>query len=122
MDAWPGRPYPLGAAWDGRGTNFSLFSERAEGVELCLFDDDDHETRVELSETTALCWHAYMPTVGRGQRYGFRVHGPFAPHEGHRFNPAKLLIDPYARAIDGDVRWNEAVYGYRWGGDDADLR
>ncbi|MFO7573396.1 MAG: glycogen debranching protein GlgX [Gaiellaceae bacterium] len=100
---WPGRPFPLGATWDGRGTNFSLFSDNAERVELCLFDDEDRETRVALCECTAYTWHGYLPDVGPGQRYGYRVHGPWAPEHGHRFNPAKLLIDPYAKAIDGAV-------------------
>ncbi len=104
-DVWPGRPFPLGALWDGGGTNFSLFSEHAERVELCLFNDDDDETRIEMTERKALNWHCYVPGVGPGQRYGFRVHGPYAPDDGHRFNPAKLLIDPYAKAIDGVVDW-----------------
>jgi len=111
---WPGQPYPLGATWDGFGTNFSLFSEVAQRVELCLFDEGGRETRVDLPENTALCWHGYLPQVGPGQRYGFRVHGPWAPHEGHRCHPSKLLIDPYAKSIDGDVQWNEAVFGYRF--------
>jgi len=103
MTPWPGRPFPLGATWDGHGTNFSLFSERAERVELCLFDDEGRETRVRLEERTAYNWHGYLPGVGPGQRYGFRVHGPWDPRRGYRFNPAKLLIDPYAKAIDGTV-------------------
>src|SRR6266508_2376405 len=105
MQVWPGKPYPLGATWDGAGTNFSVFSENAEGAELCLFEDDGSETRLALGEVTAFCRHGYVPGVGPGQRYGYRVHGPFAPERGHRFNPAKLLIDPYAKAIDGDVDW-----------------
>jgi isoamylase len=105
---WPGRPFPLGATWDGEGTNFSLFSENAERVELCLFDDADVETRHELTERTAFIWHGYLPDVGPGQRYGYRVHGPWVPEWGHRFNPAKLLVDPYARAIDGPVRFDAA--------------
>ncbi len=91
--------------WDGEGTNFALFSEHAEGVELCLFDDSDQETRIELTQRRALQWHCYLSGVGPGQRYGFRVHGPYAPMDGHRFNPAKLLLDPYAKAIDGVVDW-----------------
>jgi glycogen operon protein len=114
MIVWPGHPYPLGATYDGLGTNFSVFSEAADRVELCLFDDDGQETRVELSETTALCWHGYIPTIGPGQRYGFRVHGPNDPAWGHRYNPNKLLIDPYAKAIEGQVQWNEAVFPYRF--------
>jgi glycogen operon protein len=107
MEVWPGKPFPLGATWDGGGTNFSIFSEHAEGVDLCLFDEDDTETRIPLPQRRALNWHCYLPGVGPGQRYGYRVHGPYAPADGHRFNPAKLLIDPYAKAIDGVVRWDE---------------
>ena len=112
MKIWPGQPYPLGATWDGFGTNFSVFSEVANRVELCLFDAQGNETRVDLPENTALCWHGYLPQVGPGQRYGYRVYGPWAPQDGHRTHPSKLLIDPYAKAIDGDVAWNEAVFGY----------
>jgi isoamylase len=104
-DVWPGDPFPLGATWDGYGTNFSLFSEHAEAVELCLFDGDDNEARIPVTQRRALNWHCYLPEVGPGQRYGFRVHGAYAPTKGHRFNPAKLLIDPYAKAIDGIVDW-----------------
>jgi glycogen operon protein len=105
MRIWPGRPFPLGATWDGSGTNFSLFSEHAERVELCLFDDDNNETRIEMTGRKALNWNFYLPDVDPGQRYAYRVYGPYAPQEGHRFNPAKLLIDPYAKAIDGVVDW-----------------
>jgi isoamylase len=108
MDTWPGRPFPLGATWDGEGTNFSLFSENAESVELCLFDDAGEETRIRVEERTAFNWHCYLPGVGPGQRYGYRVHGPYAPAEGHRFNPHKLVLDPYAKAITGDVDWRAA--------------
>ena len=108
-EVWPGRPFPLGALWDGAGTNFSLFSEHAEGVELCLFDDAGEETRIEVGARRALNWHCYLPGVGPGQRYGFRVHGPYAPADGHRFNPDKLLLDPYAKAIDGVVDWAHDV-------------
>jgi isoamylase len=107
-DLWPGGPFPLGATWDGAGTNFSLFSEHAERVELCLFDERDGERRVELTERTAFNWHGYLPGIGPGQRYGYRVHGAYDPERGRRFNPAKLLIDPYAKAIDGSVRWDRA--------------
>jgi glycogen operon protein len=118
---WPGEPFPLGATWDGRGTNFSVFSQYAERVELCLFDDDDRETRVTLPERTAMNWHCYVPGVGPGQRYGFRVHGPYDPSGGHRFNSSKLLIDPYAKAIEGAVRWELAnVLPYVPGGDDLE--
>jgi glycogen operon protein len=105
---WPGTPFPLGATWDGDGTNFSLTSENAERVELSLFDGDDAETRVELPRVTAHNWHGYFPGVGPGQRYGYRVHGPWAPEQGHRFNPQKLLIDPYAKAIEGPIMWDRA--------------
>ncbi len=123
MNVWPGRPFPLGATWDGRGTNFSLFSENAERVDLCLYGDDGTETCVPLTERTAFNWHGYVPDVGPGRRYAFRVHGPYDPARGHRFNPAKLLIDPYAKAIEGGVRWHEAnVLPYVPDGtDDADL-
>jgi glycogen operon protein len=124
-EVWPGRAFPLGPDWDGEGTNFSIFSEHGERIELCLFDEDDNEERVELTERTAFNWHAYLPGVGPGQRYGFRVHGPYDPKSGHRFNPAKLLIDPYAKSIEGKVRWNRAnVLPYvpdPKAGDDADL-
>ena len=100
---WPGTPFPLGATYDGTGTNFAVFSDVAERVELCLFDADGTETRVDLPETTAQVWHGYVPTVGAGQRYGFRVHGPYEPSAGLRCNPAKLLLDPYATAVDGEV-------------------
>jgi isoamylase len=119
---WPGQPFPLGPSWDGQGTNFSLFSEHAEKVELCLFDGNDRETRYELTERTAFNWHGYLPGVGPGQRYGFRVHGPWAPDQGHRFNPKKLLIDPYTKAVEGPVRWDLAnTLPYVPGEEDADL-
>jgi isoamylase len=105
MEVWPGQPFPLGPTWDGHGTNFSLFSENARRVELCLFDDEDRETRIEVKERAAFNWHCYLPGVGPGQRYGYRIHGEYAPELGHRFNPAKLLIDPYAKAIEGAVDW-----------------
>ena len=105
---WPGRPFPLGATWDGHGTNFALFSENSDHVQLCLFDDDDREEQIDVPERTAHVWHCYLPGVAPGQRYGFRVHGAYSPVEGHRFNPAKLLIDPYAKAIEGAVRWDAA--------------
>ncbi|HUP46952.1 MAG TPA: glycogen debranching enzyme, partial [Thermoanaerobaculia bacterium] len=96
MKIWPGTAYPLGATWDGVGTNFSLFSEVAERVELCLFDEDGNEQKIDLQEVTAFIWHGYLPNVGPGQRYGYRVHGPWDPANGNRCNPAKLLLDPYA--------------------------
>ena len=110
---WPGKPYPLGSTYDGSGTNFSVFSEVAQCIELCLFDDKGVEERLLLPELNAHCWHGYVPGVGPGQRYGFRVHGPNDPSKGHRCNPTKLLIDPYARAIEGDVQWHPSVYGYK---------
>ena len=109
---WPGQAYPLGATYDGAGTNFAIFSEVAEKVELCLFDEYGQETRFDLPEVEGFIWHGYLPNIGPGQRYGFRVHGPWTPEEGHRCNAAKLLIDPYAKAIEGEVNWNEAVYSY----------
>ncbi|MFS8532056.1 glycogen debranching protein GlgX [Sphaerobacter thermophilus] len=119
----PGKPFPLGATWDGEGVNFALYSEHATGVELCLFDESG-ETEIEripLREVTAHIWHAYILGLGPGQRYGFRVSGPFAPEEGHRFNPNKLLLDPYARAISGNVNWDAPVFGYPLGHADEDL-
>ncbi|MFN8585640.1 MAG: glycogen debranching protein GlgX [Dehalococcoidia bacterium] len=118
LRVWPGRPFPLGASFDGAGTNFALFSEVAERVELCLVDDQGRETRVDLPEVTSLCWHGYLPDVYPGQRYGFRVHGPWDPATGHRCNPAKLLLDPYARAIEGSIEWNPALYPYNLGAED----
>jgi glycogen operon protein len=106
-EVWPGRPFPLGPEWDGQGTNFSLFSENAARVELCLFDDGVEE-RIELHERTAFNWHCYLPGVGPGQHYGYRVHGPYDPATGRRFNPSKLLLDPYAKQIDGPVDWDAA--------------
>ena len=105
---WPGAPFPLGPSWDGSGTNFSLFSENAQRVELCLFDDQDREERIDVRQQTAHNWHVYLPGVGPGQRYGYRVDGPWEPEHGHRFNPAKLLIDPYAKSIDGPIGFGKA--------------
>ncbi|MET7866309.1 glycogen debranching protein GlgX [Micromonospora taraxaci] len=114
MQVWPGERYPLGATYDGMGTNFAIFSEVAERIELCLFDEWDTgaERRVELREVDAYVWHAYLPGIEPGQRYGYRVHGPYDPANGLRCNPHKLLIDPYAKAIDGDIQWDPAVYDY----------
>src|SRR5579875_1671142 len=120
MTPWPGSAYPLGATYDGTGTNFALFSECAERIELCLFDDDGSETRVRLRERDAFVWHGYLPNVGPGQRYGYRVHGPYDPSQGLRCNPAKLLLDPYAKAVDGEVDWDEACFSYQF--DDPDAR
>ncbi|GAA2991013.1 glycogen operon protein [Microbacterium terrae] len=116
---WPGSPYPLGATYDGGGTNFALYSEVAERVELCLFDDDGVESRIALVEVDAFVWHAYIPTVEPGQRYGYRVHGPYDPANGQRCNPSKLLLDPYAKAVDGEIAWGQAVYGYTFGDPDS---
>jgi isoamylase len=107
-EVWPGRPFPLGATWDGHGTNFSLFSENATHVTLCLFDHDGVEERYDMVERTAHIWHCYLPGIHAGQCYGYRVDGAYDPSAGHRFNPRKLLIDPYAKAIEGPVRWDEA--------------
>jgi glycogen operon protein len=114
QEVWPGTPYPLGATWDGTGTNFALFSEVARRVELCLFDEDGTETRHALPEVDGFVWHGYLPGVGPGQRYGYRVHGPYDPAQGDRCNPAKLLLDPYGKSVDGDVRWHESLYSYRF--------
>jgi glycogen operon protein len=112
---WPGTSHPLGATYDGVGTNFALFSEAAEQVELCLFDDDGEETRFGLREVDGYVWHGYVPTAGPGQRYGYRVHGPYDPAAGHRCDPAKLLLDPYAKAMEGAVTWDPAVFSYTFG-------
>ncbi|MHA6759182.1 glycogen debranching protein GlgX [Streptacidiphilus sp. PAMC 29251] len=114
MQVWPGHPYPLGATYDGAGTNFAVFSEVAERVELCLLADDGSETSVELRETDAFVRHAYLPGIQPGQRYGFRVHGPFKPEQGDRCNGSKLLLDPYAKAMSGSIDWDESVYGYHF--------
>jgi len=125
MRIWPGKPYPLGATWDGKGVNFSLFSENATGVELCLFDHADpsrETTRIKINEYTDQAWHIYLPDVRPGQLYGFRVHGPYEPKAGHRFNLAKLLLDPYAKAISGRIKWGDALFGYPFGqGPESDL-
>jgi isoamylase len=114
MRIWPGTPYPLGATWDGRGTNFALFSEVADAVDLCLFDDGT-ESRVGLREVDAFVWHGYVLGVSPGQHYGYRVHGPWDPVEGQVCNPHKLLLDPYAKAVHGTVSYDDAVFGYRRG-------
>ncbi len=110
MKIWPGKPYPLGATWDGAGVNFSLFSENATKVELCLFDGATpaSETRVTMREQTHQVWHVYLPEARPGQFYGYRVHGPYEPQQGHRFNPAKLLLDPYTKAMPATVQWSDA--------------
>ncbi|WP_417566902.1 glycogen debranching protein GlgX [Marinobacter sp.] len=120
---WPGHPYPLGATWDGSGTNFALFSAHAERVELCLFDREGrHELeRIALPEYTNEVWHGYFPDLGPGQLYGYRAFGPYDPEEGHRFNHHKLLLDPYAKALSGALDWHDALFGYVVGDDKADL-
>ena len=119
----PGRPFPQGATWDGTGANFALFSENAERVELCLFDRPDapETERIELTEQTAHVWHCFLPNVQPGQVYGYRVHGPYDPERGLRFNPGNLLIDPYAKALTGKVDWNSPIFPYRLGDDDLAL-
>jgi isoamylase len=112
VTVWPGSSYPLGATFDGGGTNFSLFSEIAEKVELCLIHDDGHESRIPLEEVDGYVWHAYLPTVSPGQRYGFRVHGPFDPSTGHRCDPSKLLLDPYGKSFDGEFTFGQALFSY----------
>ncbi|MBD5831773.1 glycogen debranching enzyme [Janibacter melonis] len=112
MEIWPGAPYPLGATYDGSGVNFAVFSEVAERVQLCLIDDDGEQTCVELTEVDAFVWHCYLPQVQPGQRYGYRVHGPYEPEQGHRCDPSKLLLDPYAKAIEGQVVTDPALFSY----------
>ena len=124
MRLWPGKPYPLGATWDGEGVNFALFSENATAVELCLFDgpeSDKESHRILVEERTDQVWHVYIPGLWPGQHYGYRVHGPYEPTAGHRFNPYKLLIDPYAKSIAGTIEWSDAMFGYQLGDPRADL-
>jgi glycogen operon protein len=124
MRIWPGRPYPLGANWDGAGVNFALFSEHATKVELCLFESVSSPTelhRIALPEKTDQVWHCSLPDVRPGQLYGYRVHGPYDPVAGHRFNPNKVLLDPYAKSIGRDLRWDDALFGYKIGDPQADL-
>ncbi|MFZ4791100.1 MAG: glycogen debranching protein GlgX [Candidatus Competibacteraceae bacterium] len=120
---WPGQPYPLGATWNGEGVNFALFSQNAEQVVLCLFDaKGKHEVeQIPLRERTGQVWHGYLPDARPGLLYGYRIHGPYAPEEGHRFNAHKLLLDPYAKAIAGPIHWSDAQFGYRIGGRGEDL-
>src|ERR671939_2084197 len=124
MRVWPGQPQPLGATWDGEGVNFAIFSENATGVELCLFshpDDAVESARIQMRERSDQTWHCYLPDVRPGQLYGYRVHGPYKPEEGHRFNPANLLLDPYAKAISGTIRWSNALFAYKVGSPLEDL-
>jgi len=115
MTVWPGSAYPLGATYDGNGTNFALFSESAQKIELCLFDDDGNETRFELTEVDAFVWHGYLPQVQPGQRYGYRVYGDYDPKNGDRSNPNKLLLDPYAKSTTGVIDWDPSVFSYNFG-------
>ncbi len=119
IEQWPGKAYPLGATYDGSGTNFAVFSEVAEKVELCLFDADGNESRVPFIEVDGFVWHGFLPAVEPGQRYGYRVHGPYDPAAGHRCNPNKLLIDPYAKAIDGNFEWHQSLFSYNFGDPDS---
>ena len=120
LEVWPGSPYPLGATYDGAGTNFALFSEIAEKVELCLISRDGVETRIPLDEVDGYVWHAYLPTVTPGQRYGYRVYGPFDPENGHRCDPSKLLLDPYGKAFDGRFDGDPSLFSYPLPGSEAD--
>src|SRR3712207_3569527 len=125
MRVWPGRAYPLGATWDGQGVNFALFSENATAVDLCLFEhpkarQENH--RIRLPERTDQIWHGYLPEIRPGQYYGYRVHGPYEPQAGHRFNPTKLLLDPYAKAINGTMNWSDEVFAYRLGDERSEER
>ena len=119
MEIWPGTAYPLGATYDGSGTNFALFSEAAEAVELCLFDADGGEERLRLPEVDGFVWHGFLPGVEPGQRYGYRVHGPYDPAQGQRCNPNKLLLDPYAKATAGEIDWDQSLFSYNFGDEDS---
>ena len=124
MRLWPGHPYPLGATWDGAGVNFAIYAENATKVELCLFDSADAEKesqRITLKEYTDKVWHVYLPDVLSGQLYGYRFHGPFDPSKGHRFNPNKIVLDPYAKLIGRDARWADELFGYKFDHPEADL-
>lgn len=123
VQIYPGKPFPLGATWDGEGVNFALYSEHAAGVDLCLFEEgqETEHTRIPVTEMSHHVWHVYVPGLKPGQHYGYRVHGPYEPWNGHRFNSNKLLIDPYAKALSGDISWNDAVFGYELGHEDQDL-
>ncbi|HSP52722.1 MAG TPA: glycogen debranching enzyme, partial [Cryobacterium sp.] len=119
METWPGTAYPLGATYDGSGTNFALFSEAAHRVELCLFDEQGAETRIEVVESSAFIWHCYLPLIQPGQRYGYRVHGDYNPAAGSRANPNKLLLDPYAKATCGTIDWDQSLFSYNFGDPDS---
>src|SRR3954470_18190454 len=115
LELWPGQPYPLGATWDGEGINFALYSRNGERVELCLFEESGKReiARLQLRERTDFVWHGYVPGLKPGRLYGYRVHGPYLPEQGHRFNPHKLLLDPYAKALAGKITWSDAHFGYQ---------
>ncbi|MDQ7949659.1 MAG: glycogen debranching enzyme GlgX, partial [Pedobacter sp.] len=124
MNLYPGKPYPLGATWDGKGVNFALYANHATKVELCLFDPENNDTATEtitIAERTRQIWHVYIPGLKPGQCYGYRVHGPYDPNEGHRYNPNKMLIDPYAKAISGGIDWHDSIFGYKIGEDDLSM-
>ena len=124
MRVWPGKPYPLGANWDGRGVNFAIYSENANSVKLLFYENRESNTptqEIELKEKTGYVWHAYCPDILPGQLYAYRVNGPYEPQRGHRFNQNKVLIDPYALAIAGTLRWNDSLFGYTIGDKAADL-
>ena len=118
----PGSPYPLGATWDGKGVNFAIYSENAEKVDLCLVDSDGREEHVRLRERTALVWHGYLPGLGPRQLYGYRVHGAYEPDRGLRFNANNLLVDPYAKALDGHESWEDGLFAYEVGHPDGDRK
>jgi len=121
LEVWPGKPTPLGATWDGEGVNFAIFSENATEIELCLFTQQDHEIRLSLKEVHNYVWHGYIPGLQPGQRYNYRIHGKYSPKQGHRFNRKKLLLDPYAGAIMGDISYGEELFAYPWSAEEKDL-
>lgn len=124
IKVWPGTPYPLGATWQGNGVNFAVFSENATGVDVCLFDSPGAETenvRIRMTEHTDQIWHVFLPEIKPGQCYGYRVYGPYDPVSGRRFNASKLLLDPYSKAVSGDLEWGPEMYAYDLGGEDGDL-
>jgi len=121
---YPGSPFPLGATWDGKGVNFALYAENATDVDLCLFNSTEDKTeseRIRIVEVSHHVWHIYLPDLKPGQLYGYRVYGPYEPENGHRFNPNKLLIDPYAKSIAGNIQWHDALFGYEVGNPEEDL-
>ena len=118
ITVYPGNPYPLGATWNGKGVNFALYADNATGVDLCLFNNTEQDVesvKIRMTERTHHVWHVFLPDIKPGQLYGYRVYGPYEPHNGHRFNPHKLLIDPYAKAIAGTIEWHDAMFGYEIG-------